>query len=221
MLQLQDFPLLQSHINNINSFTKSALLTDITESQFLWANFYAFLNFAIWMILPHLEFRYNVLSRFTKGDKQRAHDFLTFVLVQTGALRNLAFNEAMNNNIKMDYDSYCGFGFLIEAFGLVLVTVGFLLVIITFYRMGMRGMYFGDHFGFFFSEKITSFPFSHLENPQYVGTTCFFFGSAMYYHSPAGAVLTVVTYVLYKVLNVIESKKLEEFYPSSKSGKKE
>jgi methylene-fatty-acyl-phospholipid synthase len=198
--------------HTLNNFCQNNLYTDISESNFLWAVFYAFLNFALWMLLPHFEFKYNLISKFTNGDKGKANDFLTFLLIQTGALRNLAFNEAMSQSIKINYGEM---NLLLEGLGIVLVVAGFILVIITFYRMGMRGMYFGDHFGFFFKEKINAFPFSHLDNPQYIGTTAFFLGCALYYHSAAGAIITALTYVLYMVLNVVESKKLEVFYPSS------
>jgi phosphatidylethanolamine/phosphatidyl-N-methylethanolamine N-methyltransferase len=192
------------------SFSRDTLSIDITQRYLHWSIFHAFLNFAFWILLPHLEFKYKLLSRFTNGDQGKACDFLSFLLIQTGALRNLTFNEAVNENIKISY------GYLdipLEILGFIMMAAGGLLILITFYRMGIRGMYFGDHFGFLFTEKITAFPFNYLDNPQYVGTTTFFLGSSIFYHSPAGVFLTLLTYALYMILNVIESKKLNIFYP--------
>lgn len=195
-------------------FCEENLYINIFEKSFLWSVFHAFLNFFLWMLLPHLEFKYKLLSRFTKGDQGRACDFLSFLLIQTGAVRNFAFNEAINAGITVSYGAY---NFPLEIIGFVMMVVGAILIVLTFYRMGIRGLYFGDHFGFLFKEKITAFPFSHLDNPQYVGTTAFFLGSALFYHSPAGAFLTLLTYLLYMVLNVVEEKKLKVFYPDSKT----
>lgn len=200
-------------VGSVAEMFKEQMFIDITEKNFLWSVFHAFLNFFMWMLVPHFEFRYNILSRFMKGDKARACDFLSFFLIQTGALRNLAFNEAINQGIKISYGK---FDLPLEIIGATMIAAGALLIIITFYRMGIRGMYFGDHFGFLFDEKITAFPFSHLDNPQYVGTTTFFVGCALYYHSPAGAFLAGLTYILYSILNVVEGRKLVEFYPPNR-----
>jgi phosphatidylethanolamine/phosphatidyl-N-methylethanolamine N-methyltransferase len=200
-------------ISSFTTFFAENLYTDVTEKNFLWSVFHALLNFSLWILLPHLEFKYRILSRLTNGDQGKACDFLSFLLIQTGALRNLAFNEAINQGNKIKYGN---FDFALETIGVFLIIGGFSIVFLTFYRMGIRGMYFGDHFGFLFKEKITAFPFSHLDNPQYVGTTAFFLGSSIFYHSPAGVVLTVLTYGLYMVLNLVEEKKLAVFYPVKK-----
>ena len=200
--------LLQSSLQSIND----NLFIDLTESQFLSSVFYALLNFSMWMLIPHLEFKYNALSRLFGNNKSIANDFFAFFLVQTGTFRNLAFNAAMTNNLKVGYG---GFDFLFEVLGVGLIVFGFILVFFSFYRLGMKGMYFGDHFGFLFTEKITAFPYNRFDNPQYVGTTAFFFGFAMYHHSPVGILLTVVTNCLYAVLNVVEAKKLKVFYPDT------
>lgn len=200
-------------ISNVVSFSNEKLMIDVTEYNFLWSVFYAFLNFALWMLVPHLEFKYKILSRFMNKNQEKACDFLSFILIHTGALRNLCFNEAINKGLIL---SYGNLNLPIEVIGAIMAIVGSIIVTLTFYRMGIRGMYFGDHFGFFFKEKISAFPFSHLDNPQYVGTTTFFLGCSLYYHSPAGLALTILTYVLYMILNIFESKKLAVFYPPKK-----
>ena len=183
------------------------------EPKFLETLAYSFLCFALWVILPHLQFKYRLLSRFTGGDEGKACDFLAYFLIYIGTLRNHAFNEAVNNNIHMNYGDW---EVPIQILSYLSMIYGLLLVVFSFYRLGMRNMYFGDHFGFLFKERITSFPYNHVENPQYIGTTTFFLGFSLAFHSPAGIFITVVVNMLYNLLNLIEERKLKVFYPDVK-----
>jgi methylene-fatty-acyl-phospholipid synthase len=76
-------------------------------------------------------------------------------------------------------------------------------------------MYFGDHFGFLFKEKIVSFPYNVFENPQYVGTCSFFTGLSLTHMSPVGLFLTIFVCGTYSILNYFESSKLAIFYPDT------
>lgn len=185
---------------------------NFTEPKFVETMLYSFLCFALWIILPHLQFKYQLLSKFIGNDNGKACDFLSYFLIYVGTLRNHAFNEAVNRNIHVSYGIFeipiqiiC---YLSMAFGLVLIAF-------SFYRLGLRNMYFGDHFGFLFKEKITSFPYNYFENPQYVGTTTFYLGFSIAFHSPAGVVITLLVNVLYRILNIVEERKLKVFYPDS------
>ena len=175
-------------------FFQETLLTDITESNFQQAVFWMVFNLVCWIVIPQLEYRYNIISRFTNKDKGIANDFFAFSLIQTGALRSLYFENAIKESIKIEYGPYA---ILVEILSAIMIVSGFIIIMMTFARMGIRGMYFGDYFGFLFKEKITAFPFSHLNDPQYFGTTTLFTGYSLFYHSPAGLVLTVLTYLLY------------------------
>jgi methylene-fatty-acyl-phospholipid synthase len=197
---------LNSSINFVQEYI------NFSEEKFIETLLWSLLCWASWVIFPHLQFRYKIISRFTNGDMGTACDFLAYYLIYIGTLRNHAFNEAVNNNIKISYGIFevpiqiaC---YSAMAFGLVLLTM-------SFYRLGMRNMYFGDHFGFLFKERITSFPYNIVDDAQYVGTTFFFMGFSLCYHSPTGVFLTLVINVLYKVLSLVESSKLKEFYPDS------
>ena len=194
----------------IYSYTKDMI--DFTETKFIESLLYSFLCFSLWIILPHLQFKYKLLSRFLGNDEGRACDFLSYFLIYTGTLRNHAFNEAVNNNKQLNYGK---FEIPIVILCYATMIFGLTLVFFSFYRLGMRNMYFGDHFGFLFKEKITTFPYNHFENPQYVGTTCFFLGFSLAFKSPAGVFITLVMNILYHVLNIVEEKKLKIFYPSN------
>ena len=170
---------------------------DFSETKFIEANAYSVLCFALWIILPHLQFRYKLLSRLVGNDEAKACDFLSYFLIYTGTMRNHAINEAINNNIHINYGIW---EYPILLISSVLMLFGLVLVSFSFYRLGLRGMYFGDHFGFLFKEKIIQFPYNYFDNAQYVGTTAFFIGYSLFFHSPAGIFLTVVIYLLYQVL---------------------
>jgi phosphatidylethanolamine/phosphatidyl-N-methylethanolamine N-methyltransferase len=182
------------------------------EEKFIETLAWSFLCFACWIILPHLQFKYKLLSRFFGNDQGRANDFLAYFLVYTGVLRNEAFKVAMENNIKISFGKY-ELPVLVASY--ISIAYGLLLIAGSFYRLGMRNMYFGDHFGFLFKEKITAFPYNHTKDPQYVGLTLFGIGYSLVHHSPAGIFLTLFVFILYKILNLVEDRKLKIFYPDS------
>jgi len=185
---------------------------DFTETNFLQAFAYSILCFLLWIIMPHLQFKYKLLSKFTGGDEAKACDFLAYFLIYTGTIRNHAINEMINKNKKISY------GYLeipIQIVSYMMIAFGLILVVFSFYRLGLRGMYFGDHFGFLFKEKIINFPYNYFPNAQYVGTTWFFIGFSLAFHSIAGVFISILMYILYQILNIVESKKLEIFYPSN------
>jgi phosphatidylethanolamine N-methyltransferase len=185
---------------------------DFTESNFQLAILYSFLCFILWILIPHLEFKYKFLSRFTNGDQEKACDFLSYFLIYTGTMRNHAINEMINKNKVIGYGIY---EIPLQIIAYSLITFGSTLVVFSFYRLGLRGMYFGDHFGFLLKEKIISFPYNHFPNAQYVGTTWLLIGFSIAYHSPAGMFISLLVNILYQVLNLVESKKLEIFYPKN------
>jgi len=128
-------------------------------------------------------------------------------------MRNHAINEMINKNKLI---SFGNFEIPMQILAYSMMLFGLVLVVFSFYRLGLRGMYFGDHFGFLFKEKITSFPYNYFPNAQYVGTTWFFVGFSIAFHSVAGIFMSLFIYMLYQILNVIESRKLVIFYPAEK-----
>lgn len=198
-----------SYINFLTNYI------DFTETNFLQAVAYSFLCFFLWILLPHLEFKYKILSKITLGNKEKACDFLSYFLIYTGTLRNQAINEMMNKNKLMSYGIY---EIPLQILAYISMAFGLVLVMFSFYRLGLRGMYFGDHFGFLLKEKIVAFPYNYFPNAQYVGTTWFFIGFSVAFHSAAGLFISFLVYLLYQILNLVESKKLEIFYPEKKEG---
>lgn len=188
-------------------------MIDFSERRFLDTLLYSMLSMLLWTLLPHLEFKYKLLSRLIGNNKDKAADFLAYFIIYSGTTRNYAFSEAILNNNKIDFGFW---NYPIIAVGYVLMIIGLIIVAFSFYRLGLRGMYFGDHFGFLFKEKVVSFPYDVFDNPQYVGTCSFFTGLSFTHLSPAGIFLTLFINVTYSFLNHFESAKLAIFYPPEK-----
>jgi len=187
---------------------------DFSEPSFILGVQYSVICFLGWIILPHLQFEYKLLSRITGGDQGKANDFLTYFLIYTGTMRNHAINEAISRNNSL---SYGAFEIPVQIFSWFMIIFGTVLVTMSFYRLGLRGMYFGDHFGFLFKEKITQFPYNYFPNAQYVGTTSMLIGYSLARHSASGIFIAVLVYVLYKILTIVEFRKLKVFYPEKKN----
>ena len=187
------------------------------QDSLLWiAIGYIFLNLLSWLVIPHLEFKYKTFSRILKGQNDRAADFVAYFMIYIGTIRNYYMDEAIKANIILDlgvlnYPCYL--------LGGVLCAAGSILVVASFYRLGLRGLYFGDHFGFFFKEKVTAFPYDILSSPQYVGTCMIHSGFGFLYLSPAAFLIACLYVLCYLILNVVEGAKLKIFYPENKSEK--
>lgn len=91
--------------------------------------------------------------------------------------------------------------------GATLFILGILLNLWTLHALGIKGMYNGDSFGWLMDAPVTTGPYIFFNDPQYVGTTAAMFGSALYYQSLSGVLLTawmgVVFYVSVKFIEVL------------------
>lgn len=92
------------------------------------------------------------------------------------------FHEALSEQPKtapIDTD-------IAKLVGLALFAIGGILVLSSYYRLGILGTYLGtpltalslfphralgDYFGILMKERITSFPFSVMDDPMYTGST--------------------------------------------------
>jgi phosphatidylethanolamine N-methyltransferase len=187
-------------------------IIDFSERRFIDTMLYSILCMILWTVLPHIQFKFNLLSKLVGDDHGKAADFLAYIIIYSGCSRNYAFNEAINNNFKVDFGDW---NYLLLSIGYALIVFGLIIVAGSFYRLGLRGMYFGDYFGFLFKEKIVSFPYNTFENPQYIGTCAFFTGLSITHLSPTGLFLTLFINITYSFLNYFESSKLAIFYPNT------
>ena len=61
----------------------------------------------------------------------------------------------------------------------------------------MAGTYLGDYFGILMPHRVTGFPFNILSDPMYVGSSITHLGTALWFQSPAGVLLSGFVWVVY------------------------
>lgn len=165
-------------------------------------------------LLPYLQYKYRMISKFTGDNMSIAADLLAFGLIHIGTFRNYAFIEANLNSKGFDVGL---FNNLIYFIGMFLLCLGAILVLLAFRKLGLRGMYFGDHFGFIMKKRIDSFPYNYTENPQYNGSIMMYFGFSLIRRSITGLFLTLFIVLNYKFLFIFfEKKRLKEIYKENK-----
>jgi methylene-fatty-acyl-phospholipid synthase len=66
--------------------------------------------------------------------------------------------------------------------------------------MHLRTKTIGDYFGILMDERVTGFPFNVTDNPMYHGSTMVFLGTALWYGSLAGVLLTIQVLAAYAIV---------------------
>ncbi|GAB1296168.1 Phosphatidylethanolamine N-methyltransferase [Apodemus speciosus] len=121
---------------------------------------------------------------------------------------NVGFTQAMMRQPKMDgLDNHTTY-FL----GLALLGWGLVFVLSSFYALGFTGTFLGDYFGILKESRVTTFPFSVLDNPMYWGSTANYLGWALMHASPTGLLLTVLVALVYVVALLYEEPFTAEIY---------
>nr|XP_023700217.1 phosphatidylethanolamine N-methyltransferase isoform X7 [Paramormyrops kingsleyae] len=134
--------------------------------------------------------------------------FLASLIVLLNVFRSHSITEAMKAQPKWELlDST-----LVFYTGLVLMVLGSIFVLSSFYALGFTGTFLGDYFGILMEHRITGFPFNVMDNPMYWGSTGNYLGLALIHASPVGLILTVVVGVCYKVALFFEGPFTEAVY---------
>lgn len=189
-----------SFINRIN----------FTETYFLSCLIFNFIATLFLVIVPHLELKWNLLTKlFSK--KWRAADGYAYFLIHLATLRFYNFFECVITQEKIILPTY--YLFILACIGSLLIVFGSYLLVSGFRLLGLRGMYFGDHFGYVFPEKIHEFPYNKFSDPQYFGINLIYFGISIAYASPSGIILSLILYLCNQITFQVEKRKLNLFYP--------
>jgi protein-S-isoprenylcysteine O-methyltransferase Ste14 len=61
----------------------------------------------------------------------------------------------------------------------------------------LAGTYLGDYFNILMPHRVTGFPFNILSDPMYVGSSITHFGTALWYQSPLGVLLSGFVWAVY------------------------
>ena len=199
-------------MDTIINFVQSNI--NLKEKNFLEAVALTIASMISLSLLPHLQYKYKLFSRITDGDMGRAADFLALLLIHMGTFKNYAFFESLFTNERFPVGLW--YNYTVLPLGGLLILAGGVLVICSFKKLGLRGMYFGDHFGFLLEKRIDGFPYNYFKNPQYNGTNMVYLGLSLVTRSFSGIMLTAFIICIYRIFwHFMESKKLNEFYPGT------
>ncbi len=192
----------------LQSFESTQLLSqvishiDFSEPRFYDAIWLTIFNIAIGIVMPQLEYHFKLTTKIAGGNPDRGNDGLAYLFITIDTFRRIAFIDAVFNSKKLDFGgNYIVFNYLLMFLGIYVGIYGFVLFFKAFCRLGMKGAFYGDHFGFLFDQgKLTEYPFSKFTNPMTTGNCLMYLGSALFARSMSGLFvggLMFLTYELY------------------------
>ncbi|KPI87167.1 Phosphatidylethanolaminen-methyltransferase-lik e protein [Leptomonas seymouri] len=163
---------------------------------------------AAWNIVARNEYRRHTIERLA-GGKRRGAYLLAAAIFAGSCLRDWAFHSAVTNTpasvlpiLSTELFGKAGAAtaqVVMKGAGAVLMMAGVTLVCSSFAQLGVTGTYLGDYFGILMTERVTAFPFSHFENPMYLGATLNFLAVSIAENNAAGALLTGWVALVYHV----------------------
>ncbi|KAB5566645.1 phospholipid methyltransferase-domain-containing protein [Coniochaeta sp. 2T2.1] len=184
--------------------SSSLKLTDLVnfdqKSLLISAASIAF-NPTFWNIVARREYRTHFLTRIFGGNKQLACYALAATIFSLGLVRDFLYERALRQQpshplLSTDATTYIGYA---------LIAAGNVLVISSTWALGITGTFLGDYFGILMDHMVTGFPFNLTDAPMYNGSTMSFLGTALVYGKPAGVLLTVWVFLVYKVALAFEN----------------
>ncbi|OCF40009.1 methylene-fatty-acyl-phospholipid synthase [Kwoniella heveanensis CBS 569] len=130
-----------------------------------------------------------------------------------------AFRDHLYLNAVKDQPAYLPLAHPgVKALAAALFLAGQTFVISSMWALGVTGTYLGDYFGILMTHRVTSFPFNVLSDPMYVGSALSHLGTALWFQSPVGIVLSAWVWLVYVVALRFEGPFTDKIY-SSKSKK--
>ncbi|KAI8312557.1 metal ion transporter metal ion transporter [Colletotrichum sp. SAR11_59] len=164
------------------------------KSLFISAAAIAF-NPLFWNIVARQEYNNKLLTKLFGGRSQIACYGLAITIFSLGIFRDLLYERALRFQpshplLASDAVTYAGYA---------LVACGNVLVLSSTWQLGITGTFLGDYFGILMDSIVTGFPFNITDAPMYNGSTMSFLGAALIYGKPAGILLTVWVFIVYKI----------------------
>jgi phosphatidylethanolamine N-methyltransferase len=182
---------------------------NIYDGKFILAAFMIIICPVTWNLVARLEFYTKIFSNFA-GDNKLAADVFAYVLIEMGFVRNIIYTNCLKSQRQLEFSENTELVQLIISY--LIIAMGLILDVGSFYRLGIPGIYYADYFGILMTEKVTAFPYNVLNNPLYVGSTLIFFGTALLYKSPSGLLLTLLVWIMYKFASVLENPMTDLIY---------
>ncbi|XP_077019479.1 phosphatidylethanolamine N-methyltransferase isoform X2 [Tamandua tetradactyla] len=180
---------------------------DPREPSFVAAVLAIAFNPLFWNVAARWEHRTRQLSR-AFGSPYLACYALGGAILLLNLLRSHCFTQAMLWQPRMEALGHAAAYHL----GLALLGLGVLFVLSSFLALGFTGTFLGDYFGILMEARVTTFPFSVLDNPMYWGSTACHLGWALMHASPTGLLLTAVVALVYVAALQFEEPFTAEIY---------
>ena len=148
-------------------------------------------NPLFWNIAARQEYRTHLITKIF-GSPYYGCYALAVTIFSLGILRDHFYNEALGAQPLYPpiHHPYIAYG---------LIAMGNILVLSSFWALGVTGTFLGDYFGILMDEMVEGFPFNVTGSPMYVGSTFSFLGFALLRGRLAGLLLTSWVYVVYQV----------------------
>jgi phosphatidylethanolamine N-methyltransferase len=150
-------------------------------------------NPVFWNIAARSEYEYKVISRWT-GKKLGCY-FLALSIFSLGVYRDLLYKKCLQEQPISGWENST----ITSLLGAILFIAGNVLVVSSMWALGITGTYLGDYFGIYMEKRVTSFPFNITDNPMYNGSVMSFIGTALWYGKPAGLLLSLQVFCMYKI----------------------
>ncbi|KAI9591228.1 phospholipid methyltransferase-domain-containing protein [Syncephalis fuscata] len=169
---------------------------DLSQTSLYWASAAIAFNPIFWTIAARSEYRHKTITKLVGGNRLYGCYLLAVSIFSLGIIRDFIYKNALEHQPIYPPLAYGEF----KVLAAVLVLAGNVLVLSSMYSLGVTGTYLGDYFGILMNERVTGFPFNVTDNPMYHGSTLVFLGTALWYGSLTGVLLTIQVFIGYNVV---------------------
>lgn len=188
----------------------------VLDSEFKYAIGAVAFNPIFWNIVARLEYNTHLLTK-VAGSPYRGCYALAATIFSLGIYRDSVYHAALLNQPTFQpfLDST-----LIKSLAIFTFSFGNVLVLSSMWALGVTGTYLGDYFGILMDRRVEGFPFNIDNNPMYNGSTLCFLGTALWYGKPAGVLVTLFVYVMYKIALLFEEPFTAKIYAKREQERK-
>lgn len=181
------------------------------------------INPSTWNIIARIDYRTRLFSKKIFGSKYAACYSLAVLIFSLGLIRDHTFLKGcvLEQPSVFEYLSKDSLWVpVLKALGAATFVIGQTLNLGSMYKLGIDGTYLGDYFGILKDEKLTGFPFNVCEHPMYIGSSLSFLGTAIYYGSPFGVLVSGFVRLVYQIAEQFEGPFTNMIYSKRDEQKK-
>ncbi|KAI8341552.1 phospholipid methyltransferase-domain-containing protein [Blakeslea trispora] len=186
---------------------------DFSQPSLWFAVAHILFNPIFWNTAARTEYRKKTLTKLAGGNPYLGTYGLAATIFTLGITRDYLYHQALANQPTHPFFEQE----IVKISAFLLFITGNTLVLSSMWALGVTGTYLGDYFGILMKERVTGFPFNVCDNPMYIGSTCTFLATALWYQSPAGVAMTALVYVVYKVALTFEEPFTAMIYANKKN----